>query len=126
MKELHEALATDENILGYMYWDPIFVDQQVNGTWIKTCWAEKYDSSSDKWWEDGNVISNTTLFDFTGKPLKALYNEIASRHTPDTPSAVEEVANIGSEQSTYKVLSNGQLFIMRDGVFYDLCGRRTE
>ena len=75
MAELHSALAADTNIVGYLYWDPIFVDQRVGSAWIKTCWAERYDANYTTWWEDGNVISNTTWFDYSGNPLKALWYE---------------------------------------------------
>lgn len=119
MHELHEAIKTDTNIIGYMYWDPIFVDQKVNGAWIKTCWAEKYSGSGTTWWEDGNVISNTTLFNYQGKPLKALYEEIGSYADPT--EGTEQVTN-GIEQNQ-KVLRNGQLLILRNGVTYTATGQ---
>ncbi len=122
IKELHEALDEDNNIVGYMYWDPIFVDQKVNGSWIKTCWAEKYSGSGTTWWEDGNVISNTTLFDFTGKPLSALHREMHSRKPVDEPMgfglADERVSGLG----VMKIIRDGQLLIMRDGRIYNLTG----
>ena len=124
IRELHTALRTDENILGYMYWDPIFVDQQVGGYWAETCWAEKYSGSGTTWWNDGNVISNTTLFDFEGNPLKALYREIASYAPakPDTPTSVENVQ--GDNVQCTKVLKEGQLYLMYKGTMYDVQGRR--
>lgn len=122
IRELHEALDEDANIVGYMYWDPIFVDQKVNGSWIKTCWAEKYSGSGTTWWEDGNVISNTTLFDFTGKPLSALHREMHSRKPVDEPTgfglADERVSGLG----VMKIIREGQLLIMRDGRIYNLTG----
>ena len=121
MKELHDAIETDENILGYMYWDPIFVDQQVNGSWIKTCWAEKYNTEYSTWYEDGNVVSNTTLFDYTGKPLKALYSEINSRKPVST--AVEETTNEKMKKwENEKILQGGQFFIIREGKMYNALG----
>ena len=124
MCALHDAIASDENILGYMYWDPIFVDQQVNGTWIKTCWAERQDGSN--WWEDGNIISNTTWFDYTGKPLKALYQEVNSRQKKsDIGTSVPTIKTNGSsEPAATKVIRDGQLLIIRDGETYDVTGRR--
>ena len=123
MKELHDAIATDENILGYMYWDPIFVDQKTNGWWIKTCWAEKYSGSGDTWWEAGNVISNTTLFDYTGKPLKALYEEISSRNPQDTPTSVENPVTRNPFPVTDKLLLNGQFYIRHNNTLYTLLGQ---
>ena len=131
---LHDAIASDEKILGYMYWDPIFIDQKVNGSWIKTCWAEKYDAAYDAWWEDGNVISNTTWFDYTGQPLPALYQEVASRALPkDNPStdvsdrnpAVQACDALG-QPAVSKVLLDGELYILRDGALYSLTGVRRK
>lgn len=123
MHELHEAIKTDENILGYMYWDPIFVDQKVNGSWIKTCWAERYDSGYDTWWEDGNVISNTTLFDYEGKPLKALWSEVGSYAEHEIPTEMEEVTGDGLQVTGRKVLRDGQLLIERGGKVYTVTGQ---
>ena len=120
MHALHEAIKTDTNIIGYMYWDPIFVDQKVNGAWIKTCWAEKYSGSGTTWWEDGNVISNTTLFNYQGMPLKALYEEIGSYADHGTEGIDEVNHHIVQNQ---KVLCNGQLLILRNGVTYTATGQ---
>ncbi len=122
LKQLHEALDKDDNILGYLYWDPIFVDQQVGNSWIKTCWAEKYDAEYNTWWEDGNIISNTTLFDYTGMPLKALYQEICSRkqQEPTTP-LTENTQN--KAPHTLKTMSNGTIIIHRENNKYDVLGR---
>ena len=123
IKELHEALKTDENIIGYMYWDPIFVDQLVDGTWIKTCWAEEYSGSGDTWWEKGNVISNTTLFNYEGKPLSALYNEIASYKTPNPTTGTD---NNKTETVVRKVVRDGQLLIEREGKTYNVLGTKVK
>lgn len=120
MHQLHEAIASDTNILGYMYWDPIFVDQKVNNAWIKTCWAERYDVNYDTWWEDGNVISNTTWFDYSGYPLKALWSEVASQATPSGIECQEPKAK------SQKFLRNGQLFIIRDGKMYNVQGAQVK
>ena len=118
MKQLHEALASDTNIIGYMYWDPVFVDQQVNGSWIRTCWAEKYSGSGTTWWEDGNVISNTTWFDYSGYPLKALWSEIASQDTQ------EGVGNVQSDKvQATKVIENGVLYLIYKGTKYNVQGQ---
>ena len=123
MKELHDAIATDDNILGYMYWDPIFVDQKVNGWWIKTCWAEQYSGSGDTWWEAGNIISNTTLFDFTGKPLKALYEEIYSRKPDDKPTSVEDPLTTNPSTVTDKIIKDGQFIIRHNNTLYTILGQ---
>ncbi|MBQ7632226.1 MAG: glycosyl hydrolase 53 family protein [Paludibacteraceae bacterium] len=122
MRELHAAMKTDANILGYMYWDPIFVDQKVDGYWIESCWAEKYSGSGDEWWTDGNVISNTTLFDYSGKALRALYNEIASYAEEGPATATEDVQR--NDVRCTKVLKEGQLYLMYKGTMYDVQGRK--
>lgn len=67
MQELQAVVKSNEHILGYLYWDPVMLEQQVNSSWIKTAWALKKDGSN--WWEDGNMVGNTTLFDYEGKAL---------------------------------------------------------
>lgn len=118
--DLHDKIASDENILGYMYWDPIFVDQQVKGSWIKSCWAERYDPAYNKWWEDGNVISNTTWFDYTGKALPALYQEVNSRQL-EPSEIVSQKAN-APISTTRKIVENGRIYIVRDNKKYSLEG----
>lgn len=119
IKELHEAIKTDDNIIGYLYWDPIFVDQNVNGYWTEVCWAEQYSGSGDTWWQGGNVISNTTLFNYTGYPLSALYREIAS-YNPNPPTSVERLPN--ETPTTAKILRDNQILIIRDNKTYTLMG----
>ena len=101
------------------------MDQKVNGEWIKTCWAERYDSGYDTWWEDGNVISNTTLFDYAGKPLKALWSEVASQAggATDLEAVGGETANAVRSE---KIIKDGQLFILRDGRIYNAFGVRVK
>ena len=67
MQELQTVVKGNEHILGYLYWDPVMLEQQVNSSWIKTTWALRKDGSN--WWEDGNMVGNTTLFDYEGKAL---------------------------------------------------------
>lgn len=54
IKEIKQA--KDCRILGFLYWDPIFIEVEGMG------------------WELGakNYVSNTTLFDFEGNRLEAL------------------------------------------------------
>ena len=120
---LHEAIKTDSNIVGYMYWDPIFVDQLHSGAtwWNNICWAEKYSGSGTTWWNDGNVISNTTLFDYQGMPLKALYEEMASLK-PVTPTA-SPLAPDAPTQQVSKILDGTHLYLLCDGKRYTIDGR---
>lgn len=54
MIELINAMKCSDNIIGDLYWDPIFVEQNGVG------WA-MFESTDTP---DVNVVSNTTLFDF--------------------------------------------------------------
>lgn len=123
---LHEAIKTDDNIIGYLYWDPIFVDQKVSGKWTEVCWAEKYDAAYTTWWQDGNIISNTTLFNYTGYPLSALYREIASygpAELPNLPALGDnQSATNGNHSATRKVLIGNQLLLIRDNKTYTFTG----
>jgi len=120
---LHEAIQTDTNIVGYMYWDPIFVDQKHGNEnwWNNVCWAEKYSGSGTTWWNDGNVISNTTLFDYTGMPLKALYEEMASRK-PEGPTELTVSPDEGI-QRVEKVFDGNRLYLLCGDKRYTLDGR---
>lgn len=118
---LHEAIASDTNILGYMYWDPIFVDQKVNNSWIKTCWAEKYDATYTTWWEDGNVISNTTWFNYSGYPLKALWSEIASQSGHGSETDFVQMTN-DQRPMANKFIKDGVLLIDHAGHTYNALG----
>lgn len=59
MEDLQSVIKNNSNILGYLYWDPIMVDQQVNGSWIKDCWAEI--QTSGVWYENGNTALSSQL-----------------------------------------------------------------
>lgn len=121
MHQLHAAMATDDNILGYLYWDPVFVDQKVNGYWTEVCWAEK--KSGNTWYQNGNVISNTTLFDYTGLPLSALYREIASyKSASDVTTAIDNHKTIESKSSAVKVIRDNRLMIIRNDYCYSVLG----
>lgn len=124
MQALHKAIDQDDNIIGYLYWDPIFVDQQVNGSWIKSCWAEKYSGSGTTWWEDGNVISNTTWFDYNGKALPVL-DAIKALKEDDTSTSLESVYDSEQESSAVRKYLKGQQLIIEVGnKRYDSMGHR--
>lgn len=125
MRALHAAIASDENIIGYLYWDPIFVDQKVNNVWIQSCWAER--KSGNNWYQDGNVVSNTTWFDYTGLPLSVLYREIASyKSSSGSTTAIAPATDHPSPVTVSKVIQNNQLLIIRDNHTYSLLGMRVK
>ncbi len=70
MQELQAVIKSNSHILGYLYWDPVMIEQKVNNSWIKPTWAFK--KSGNKWYEDGNIVGNTTWFDYEGKALPVL------------------------------------------------------
>lgn len=92
MEEVQDVVENNEHILGYLYWDPIMVDQQVDGSWIETAWAYRQDGTN--WWQDGNVVSNTTWFDYEGKALP-VFEAIKAAET----SGIEDIT-ISSRPST--------------------------
>ena len=143
MADLQDKIDADDNILGYFYWDPIFVDFQVGNTWAPVCWAEKYDSDYNAWWEDGNSVSNTTWFDYTGKALPVL-DEIAS-HAPSDATGVDNVSerlvvDNGSERlvvenasersitenAAYKTLLEGNIVIVNGNGVYNPLGLKIK
>lgn len=68
MIELTQAInmSKDHCILGYLYWDPIYLDLPNCG------WAEGGEKTSEGtfiWKSDVNVTANSTIFDFSGKAL---------------------------------------------------------
>jgi arabinogalactan endo-1,4-beta-galactosidase len=67
MQELQTVIKNNSHILGYLYWDPVMVEQKVRNSWIKSTWA--FEKSGNKWYEDGNMVGNTTWFDYEGKAL---------------------------------------------------------
>lgn len=62
--ELTQAInqSKDHCILGYLYWDPIYLDHENCG------WAEEREGEGE-WKMSSNVTSNSTIFDFNGKAL---------------------------------------------------------
>ena len=115
MQEVNAVVKGNSHILGYLYWDPIMVDQKVGGRWIETAWAMKYDGS--KWWQDGNVVSNTTWFDFDGKALPVLE---AIKEAAPTGISLIEAPSLLSERNIYtlsgqKVKTPGRGLYIIDG-----------
>ena len=93
MQALQAVVKSNDHILGYLYWDPVMVDQKVNNSWIETSWALK--KSGNTWYSDGNVVSNTTWFDYEGKALD-IFEAIAE-------DAVSVPATITVGGTTYTV-----------------------
>ncbi len=59
ISELQAVVKNNDHIQGYIYWDPVMVEQKVGSSWIKTGWVKGGD----------NLVGNTTLFDYNGKAL---------------------------------------------------------
>ena len=59
---MHSVIDADEHILGYLYWDPILVEQKHDGQWLPIGWVE----------DGNNDVGNTTWFDYEGKALPIL------------------------------------------------------
>ena len=67
MQEVNDVVKGNDHILGYLYWDPIMVDQKVNSSWIDT--YDQLHQYNATWYGDYNTVSNTTWFDYEGKAL---------------------------------------------------------
>ena len=118
MQEFQNVVKGNSHILGYIYWDPIMVDQYVGGKWIETAWAMKKNDKGE-WWQDGNVVSNTTWFDYEGKALPVFEAIAEDHHT--LPSTV----TIDNKTYTVETESPLQLTIGSTGyaTFYDVQAR---
>lgn len=90
----------ENHILGYLYWDPVMVEQQVNGSWIKTGWVEN----------GANEVGNTTWFDYEGKALPVL--EAVAEGFSDGTTDVKAVAHSIDKRSN-------------DDAIYNLAGQRV-
>lgn len=80
MQELQAVIRSNSHILGYLYWDPVMVEQRVNGSWIKTGWVQGGE----------NLVGNTTWFDYTGKALP-VFEAIAEAAAIDQAGVHETV-----------------------------------
>lgn len=80
MQELQAVIRGNSHILGYLYWDPVMVEQRVNGSWIKTGWVQGGE----------NLVGNTTWFDYTGKALP-VFEAIAEAAAIDLAGVHEAV-----------------------------------
>ena len=76
MKEVQRVVKGNDHILGYLYWDPVMVEQKVNGSWIPTGWVAGGE----------NQVGNTTWFDYDGKALPVL--EAMAEDMVEVPSTV--------------------------------------
>jgi len=83
MQELHEVIRNNSHLLGYLYWDPVMVEQKVNGAWIKTGWVQNGE----------NVVGNTTFFDYEGKALP-LFEAIKEAADNDQMGIIETVGDM--------------------------------
>ncbi len=74
MADLFNGLKSAPRCIGDLYWDPIMIDCDGTGWAIKIVEItdETTGEVTEKDYSSGNVISNTTLFDFDGKALPTL------------------------------------------------------
>ena len=115
MEEVQAVVKGNDHILGYLYWDPIMVDQKVNNMWIKTAWAWKYNSEMDRYYEDGNVVSNTTWFDFEGRALPVL--EAVKADAPSTGITAPASSSSQASPAPLFDLSGRRVASPRHGIY---------
>lgn len=100
MQELQAVIQGNSHILGYLYWDPVMVEQKVNGSWIKTGWVQGGD----------NLVGNTTWFDYEGKALPVF--EAIKEAAANDPTGISETFNDS------RIIYNGS-------AVYNLIGQRV-
>ena len=105
MQEVQTVVKNNEHILGYLYWDPVMVEQKVNGSWIQTGWVQG----------GGNMVGNTTWFDYEGKMLPVF--EIIVEEAPTVPQTVtiDDRLYIVERQEPYTMIMSSVGY----GTFYD-------
>ena len=115
MHELQSVIRNNTHILGYLYWDPVMVEQKVNGSWIKTGWVQ-----------DGeNQVGNTTWFDYSGKALP-VFEAIKEAANNDPTGISEKVIVKGEEFATAPVynLAGQRVANMQKGRIYIVSGKK--
>ena len=117
MQEVNTVVKGNDHILGYLYWDPVFVDQKVSGSWINT--YDQLHLYSSTWYGDYNTVSNTTWFDYDGNALSVF--EAIAEDAPDVPSTVTiDGTTYTVEQQEPYTLSIGETGY---ATFYDAVAR---
>ena len=101
MQEVQTVVKGNDHILGYLYWDPVMVEQQMNSSWIKTCWAHR--KSGDTWYEDGNQVGNTTWFDYEGKALDVFEVIKDDAHIVPSTVTIEDTEYTVEQQVPYEL-----------------------
>ena len=113
MQDLQKVIKNNTSIRGYYYWDPVMVEQKVDGDWIATGWVDG----------GGNQVGNTTLFDYDGRQLP-VFDAIREDYIP---------SEITIGDTTYPVSLDGQkpsgISLVKkdaatDGYYYNLSGMR--
>lgn len=98
MAEMINAMRNTDGCIGILYWDPLMIHTETADGLNNSGWA--YREKDDK--VEGNIVENTTLFDFDGKAIESvkLYN--------DTKSAVKtdsyEIASLS--ESSVEIIKN--------------------
>ncbi len=99
IEELQSVVKANNHILGYLYWDPVMVEQKVGDSWIQTTWAMK--KSGGQWWQDGNTVGNTTWFDYDGKALPVLEAVAEDKHTVPSEVTIDGTTYTVEQQPPY-------------------------
>ena len=91
--------------IGAIYWDPLMIHVEDPATPDASLSGWAYRESDDK--PDGNVVENTTLFDFDGKALPALNTtsggakiSVADGKTIDDGVSISDKINISAQSGT--------------------------
>ena len=115
MQELQSVIRNNSHILGYLYWDPVMVEQKVNGSWIKTGWVQGGE----------NQVGNTTWFDYSGKALPIF--EVIKEAANNDPTGISEKVIVKNEEfATAPVynLAGQRVKTMEKGHIYIISGKK--
>ena len=115
MQELQTVIKNNSSIRGYYYWDPVMVEQKVDGTWIKTGWVDGGE----------NQVGNTTLFDYEGRPLPAL-DAIREDYIPTEITIGDTTYPVSCDGQKPSGISSIKKDVTDDGYYYNISGMRIE
>ncbi len=123
LSDLFEQLEASGYCDGVLYWDPamIHVEDPQNPNESLSGWA--YRESDDK--PDGNVVENTTMFDFDGKAVEAVKAYGGTRREPKELKVEEFSAANGAAKAVVKNNTDKEELIFLLTAEYDENGSLT-
>ena len=113
--QLQTVIKSTDRIKGYYYWDPVMVEQKVDGTWIPTGWVEGGE----------NQVGNTTLFDYEGRPLP-VFDAIREDYIPSAITIGDATYPVSRNGQTPSGISMTKSESSDNDFYYNMCGIHVE